>query len=94
MPSRHMQHCHILNCECVKQHDKTEISSGFHHSNAAERDKLVESERKFTGEKVKQVIAFNEGESVVVINQKDIDPVSLHMLAKERTSEGLHPPHH
>ncbi len=58
------------------------------YSNAEEREKLVESERKFTDAKVKQVLEFKrrvckEGESFVVINQKGIDPMSLDMFAKE-----------
>ncbi len=58
------------------------------HSNAEEREKLVESERKFTDSKVKQVLDFKrrvckKGESFVVINQKGIDPMSLDMFAKE-----------
>ena len=49
---------------------------------------MVESERKFTYEKVKQVIDFKrkvckEGESFALINQKGIDPLALDMLAKE-----------
>lgn len=48
----------------------------------------MESERRFTDDKVRQVIAFKrrvckEGESFAVINQKGIDPLALDMLAKE-----------
>ncbi len=58
------------------------------YSNAEEREKLVESERKFTDSKVKQVLEFKrrvckKGENFVVINQKGIDPMSLDMFAKE-----------
>ena len=85
---RYMENCHILTCNVSMEYEKTEISSGFYYSTAEERDKLVQSERKFTDEKVNQVIAFKrsvckEGENFVVINQKGIDPVSLDMLAKE-----------
>ena len=34
------------------EYEKTEIQSGFFYSTAGEREKLVESERKFTDEKV------------------------------------------
>ena len=49
---------------------------------------MIESERKFTDDKCRQLIEFKrsvckEGESFVVINQKGIDPLSLDMLAKE-----------
>lgn len=67
----------------------SEINSGFFYSSAEQREKLVESERKFTDEKVRKVIEFKrsvcEGtnKSFVIINQKGIDPLSLDMLAKE-----------
>merc|ERR1711870_161037 len=54
------------------------------------RDKLVDSERKFTDEKVKKIIELKKSvctdenkRSFVVINQKGIDPPSLEMLARE-----------
>ena len=85
---RYMENCHILTCNVSMEYEKTEINSGFYYSNAEDRDKLVDSERKFTDEKVNAVIAFKravckEGETFVVINQKGIDPVSLDMLARE-----------
>ncbi|CAN0291159.1 unnamed protein product, partial [Ectocarpus fasciculatus] len=80
--------CHILTCNVSFEYEKTEVQSGFFYSSAQEREKLVESERKFTDEKVMQVIEFKrkvckEGESFVIINQKGIDPLSLDMFAKE-----------
>ena len=68
----------------------SEVASGFFYSNAQEREKMVEAERKFTDEKVKQLIDFKRtvcteenGLKLVVINQKGIDPLSLDMLAKD-----------
>lgn len=83
-----MKNVHILTCNVSMEYEKTEISSAFYYSSAEEREKLVESERKFTDEKVKQVIAFKRsvckpGETFAIINQKGIDPLSLDMLAKE-----------
>ncbi|CAM9613263.1 unnamed protein product [Laminaria digitata] len=85
---RNPKNCHILTCNVSFEYEKTEVQSGFFYSTAEEREKLVESERKFTDEKVMQVIEFKrkvckEGESFVVINQKGIDPLSLDMFAKE-----------
>lgn len=85
---RNLKNCHILTCNVSFEYEKTEVQSGFFYSTADEREKLVESERKFTDEKVMQVIEFKrkvckEGESFVVINQKGIDPLSLDMFAKE-----------
>jgi T-complex protein 1 subunit zeta len=87
MPT-YLENVHILTCNVSMEYEKTEISAGFFYSSAEEREKFVESERKFTDEKVKQVIDFKrrickEGETFAVINQKGIDPLALDMLAKE-----------
>lgn len=87
MPKQ-LKNVHVLTCNVSMEYEKTEITAGFYYSSAEEREKLVESERKFTDEKVMQLINFKrsvckEGESFAVVNQKGIDPVSLDMLAKE-----------
>ena len=70
------------------------MNSGFFYSSAEQREKLVESERKFTDEKVKKVVELKnrvcdqavdskeKRKNFVVINQKGIDPLSLDILAK------------
>lgn len=78
----------ILTCNVSMEYEKTEVSAGLFYSSAEEREKLVESERKFTDEKVRQIIDFKRkvckaGESFAIVNQKGIDPVALDMLAKE-----------
>ncbi|CAM9769374.1 unnamed protein product [Chrysoparadoxa australica] len=85
---RYLENCHIMTCNVSFEYEKSEVASGFLYSSASEREKLVESERKFTDDKVKQVLEFKravckEGESFVIINQKGIDPLSLDMFAKE-----------
>jgi T-complex protein 1 subunit zeta len=85
---RQLENVRILTLNVSFEYEKTEISAGFYYSNAEEREKLVESERKFTDEKVKLVIDFKrrvckEGETFAIINQKGIDPLALDMLAKE-----------
>lgn len=87
MPRR-LKNVHILTCNVSMEYEKTEMSSGFFYNSAEEREKLVESEQRFTSEKVKQVIDFKrrvckEGESFAIINQKGIEPSALDMLAKE-----------
>lgn len=87
MPT-HLENCHILTCNVSLEYEKTEVTAGFFYSNAEQREKFVDSERKFTEEKVKQIIDFKrsvckEGESFVVINQKGIEPFALDMFAKE-----------
>ncbi|KAH9993949.1 chaperonin-containing T-complex zeta subunit Cct6 [Russula vinacea] len=71
-----------------------EVNSGFFYSSAEQREKLVESERKFTDERVKKIVELKnlvcdqatdskeKRKSFVVINQKGIDPLSLDILAK------------
>ena len=85
---KYLENVHILTCNVSFEYEKTEISAGFFYSSAEEREKLVDSERKFTDEKVRQVIDFKrrickDGETFALINQKGIDPMALDMLAKE-----------
>lgn len=87
MPT-HLENVHILTCNVSMEYEKTEINASFFYNSAEEREKFVSSERKFTDEKVKQLIEFKrrvckEGESFAVMNQKGIDGPSLDMLAKE-----------
>ena len=72
----------------------SEVNSGFFYSSAEEREKLVESERRFTDAKVKKIVDFKnlvcdqavdgkeKKKTFVVINQKGIDPLSLDIFAK------------
>ena len=53
-----LENVRILTCNVSMEYEKTEISAGFFYSSAEEREKFVESERKFTDEKVKLVIDF------------------------------------
>jgi T-complex protein 1 subunit zeta len=57
MPSI-LKNCHIMTCNVTFEYEKTEVASGFFYSNAEEREKLVESERKWLDERCKQVIDF------------------------------------
>jgi len=83
-----LTNCHIMTCNVTFEYEKTEVQSGFFYSNADEREKLVESERKWLDERCRAVVDFKrsvckEGESFVMINQKGIDPLSLDIFAKE-----------
>jgi T-complex protein 1 subunit zeta len=53
-----LHNCHIMTCNVTFEYEKTEVQSGFFYSNAEEREKLVESERKWLDERCKQVIEF------------------------------------
>lgn len=69
----------------------SEVNSGFFYSSAEQRDKLIESERKFIDNRLKKIVEFKEsvcseeaGEKrgFVLVSQKGIDPLSLDVLAK------------
>lgn len=71
------------------EYEKSEINSGFYYSSAEQRDKLVESERRFVDAKLKKIVELKKQvcendpkRGFVVINQKGIDPLSLDILAK------------
>lgn len=89
MPKR-LENCYILTCNVSLEYEKSEVNAGFFYSSSDQRDKLAESERKFTDEKVKKIIELKKKvcteenkKSFVLINQKGIDPPSLEMLAQE-----------
>lgn len=85
-----LENCFIMTCNVSLEYEKSEVNSGFFYNSADQREKMVEAERKFTDDKVKQIIELKRevctdenGKSFVIINQKGIDPLSLDMLAKE-----------
>ncbi|KAJ5390122.1 uncharacterized protein N7496_001190 [Penicillium cataractarum] len=88
MPKR-VENAFILTLNVSLEYEKSEINSGFYYSSAEQRDKLVESERKFVDAKLqkivdlkKQVCGNDPKKGFVVINQKGIDPLSLDILVK------------
>ncbi|KAL1942427.1 hypothetical protein VTO73DRAFT_6029 [Trametes versicolor] len=93
MPKR-VENAFILTLNVSLEYEKTEVNSGFFYSSAEQREKLVESERRFTDQKVKKIVELknlvcdqavgsNERKkNFVIINQKGIDPLSLDILAK------------
>jgi len=83
-----LTNCKIMTLNTSLEYEKTETQSGFYYSSAEEREKLVESERKWLDERCKQIIDFKrsvckDDESFVIINQKGVDPLSLDIFAKE-----------
>ncbi|CCM03330.1 uncharacterized protein FIBRA_05458 [Fibroporia radiculosa] len=93
MPKR-VENAFILTLNVSLEYEKTEVNSGFFYSSAEQREKLVESERKFTDAKCKKIVELKnlvcdqaidskeKKRNFVVINQKGIDPLSLDILAK------------
>jgi len=89
MPKK-LSNCYILTCNVSLEYEKTEVNSGFYYSSAEQRDKLADSERKFTDEKCRKIIELKRkvcteenGKTFVVLNQKGVDPASLEMFARE-----------
>lgn len=89
---KHVTNAYILTCNCSLEYEKTTVTSGFFYKSAEERNKLVESERKFIAERCQKIIDLKnkvctddggEKKNFVVVNQQGIDPDSLDMLARE-----------
>jgi T-complex protein 1 subunit zeta len=82
------ENCYILCLNVSLEYEKTEVHSGFFWSNADQREKLIESERAFTDDKVKKIVDLKKklcdgtDKNFIVINQKGIDPPSLEILAR------------
>ncbi|GJC77525.1 T-complex protein 1 subunit zeta [Colletotrichum liriopes] len=88
MPKR-VENAYILTMNVSLEYEKSEINSGFFYSSAEQRDKLVESERRFVDAKLKKIVELKKEvcgndptKNFVIVNQKGIDPLSLDVLAK------------
>jgi len=93
-----VENAFILTLNVSLEYEKTEVNSGFFYSSSEQREKLVESERRFIDDRLKKIVELKnlvcdqavdpsgqKGEkqkNFVVINQKGIDPLSLDILAK------------
>ena len=88
MPTQ-LKNVHIMTCNISLEYEQTEIAAGFVYQTAAEREQLVESERKWLDERCRTIIEFkrsvcqNDNSTFCIINQKGVDPLSLDMFAKE-----------
>jgi len=83
-----LRNVHVLTCNISMEFEKTTVDSEIIYGNAAQREKMVNAERKFTDMRVKKIIALKrevckEGEGFLVVNMKGIDPVALDMFANE-----------
>lgn len=88
MPKR-VENAYILTLNVSLEYEKSEVNSGFYYSTADQREKLVESERKFVDDKLRKIVELKKEvcgndptKGFVIINQKGIDPMSLDVLAK------------
>jgi len=84
-----VENAYILTCNVSLEFEKTEVNAGTFYSDPKMRERLVESERKFTDDRVRKIIELKrkvcdkKEKNFVIVNQKGIDPMSLDMLAKE-----------
>ncbi|KAK9459069.1 chaperonin Cpn60/TCP-1 family [Lipomyces oligophaga] len=88
MPKR-IENAYILTLNVSLEYEKSEVNSGFFYSSAEQREKLVESERKFVDAKLKRIVDLKneicgtgQNKGFVIVNQKGIDPLSLEVLAR------------
>lgn len=93
MPCR-VENAYVLTLNVSLEYEKTEVNSSFFYSSAEQREKLVESERRFVDAKLKKIVELKKAvcdadvsssqkKGFVIFNQKGIDPMSLDVLAKE-----------
>ncbi|KAI9822330.1 MAG: T-complex protein 1 subunit zeta [Pycnora praestabilis] len=88
MPKR-VENAFILTLNVSLEYEKSEVNSGFYYSSAEQREKLVESERRFVDEKLRKIVELKKEvcgndskKGFVIVNQKGIDPLSLDVLVK------------
>lgn len=84
-----VKNAYILTLNVSLEYEKSEINSGFYYSSAQQREKLVESERRFVDEKLRKIVELKKEvcgtdntKGFVIVNQKGIDPLSLDVLVK------------
>lgn len=68
----------------------SEVNAGFFYSSSEKRETLLASEREFIEQRVQKIIELKKqvcppgsDKTMVVVNQKGIDPLCLDALAKE-----------
>lgn len=88
MPKK-VENAYILTLNVSLEYEKSEINSGFYYSSAEQREKLVESERRFVDDKLRKIVELKKEvcgddpkKGFVIVNQKGIDPLSLDVLVK------------
>src|ERR1700677_1550444 len=59
MPKR-VENAFILTLNVSLEYEKSEINSGFFYNSAEQRDKLVESERRFVDEKLRKIVELKK----------------------------------
>ena len=83
-----LKNVHILTLNYDLEYQKSEVNAGFYYNSAEQREKMVAAERKWVDDRTNIILDLKrkvckEGETMLIINQKGIDPLALDMLAKE-----------
>jgi len=78
----------ILTLNYDLEYQKSEVNSSFHYNSAEQREKMVAAERKWVDDKTQLILDLKAkvcqpGETMLLVNQKGIDPLALDMLARE-----------
>lgn len=91
--AKEVKNAFILTLNVSLEYEKSEINSGFYYNSAEQREKLVQSERRFVDEKLRKIVELKKevcgddpSKSFVIVNQKGIDPLSLDVLVKNGIS--------
>lgn len=76
----------VLTTNMSLEYEKPEVNAEFCYSSAQQRDQLARSEREFITAKAKKIAELaatlkDEGKSLILIDEKGIDPYSLEILA-------------
>jgi len=83
-----LKKCRILTMNYDLEYQKSEVNSGFYYNSADQRQKMVDAERKWVDDRTQLILDLKKkacapDETLVIINQKGIDPLALDMLARE-----------
>ncbi|KAI4292313.1 T-complex protein 1 subunit zeta [Pancytospora philotis] len=85
MPTQ-LENVRIMISNMSLEYEKPEINAEFCYSSAAQRDAMAASEREFILERARAIAAYarelrQQGKSLVLVNEKGIDPYSLEILS-------------
>lgn len=69
MPKR-VEDAHVLILNVSLEYEKTEVNSGFFYSSAAQRESLIESERKFIDDRLRKIVAFKNSVCDVALDSE------------------------
>ena len=87
MPKK-LQKAHILCMNIDLEYQKSEVASSFMYNSAEQREAMVAAERKWVDDRTQLILDLKNkvckpGETMLIVNQKGIDPLALDMLARE-----------